>query len=91
MIYKKWKDNYLNLIQKISNRRGWNASDCNPFFYIIFDHLHKSNALSLREFKKQLKERKKNNVWCTILFFSRLIIFFNNFNNNNIERKKNHE
>jgi hypothetical protein len=46
-IYKKWKDKYLNLIQKISNRRGWNASDCNPFFYIIFDHLHKSNALNL--------------------------------------------
>ena len=60
IIYKKWKDKYLNLIQKISNRRGWNASDCNPFFYIIFDHLHKSNALSLREFKKQLKERGKN-------------------------------
>ena len=52
IIYKKWKDKYLNLIQKISNRRGWNVNiDCNPFFYIIFDHLHKSNALSLREFK----------------------------------------
>ena len=54
--YNDWKDTYLNLIQKASNRFGWSCSDINPFFYIIFDHLHKSNASSLREFKKQLKE-----------------------------------
>ena len=61
IIYKKWKDKYIDLINKISMKKGWSASDINPFFYIIYDHLHRSNALSLREFKRQLKESKKNN------------------------------
>ena len=59
-IYKKWKDKYLNLIQKASDRFGWKASDCNPWFYIIYDHLHRSNADSLREFKRKLKEVRHN-------------------------------
>lgn len=54
--YKTWKNKYIDLINKISTKKGWSTSDINPFFYIIFDHLHKSNAKSLREFKKQLKE-----------------------------------
>tara|TARA_R100000084_G_scaffold71517_1_gene31802 strand:+ start:272 stop:460 length:189 start_codon:yes stop_codon:yes gene_type:complete len=56
-IYKAWKDKYIDLINKISMKKGWSTSDLNPFFYIIFDHLHRSNADSLREFKKQLKQR----------------------------------
>lgn len=59
-IYKKWKDQYLNLIQKASDRFKWNASDCNPWFYIVYDHLHRSNADSLREFKRKLKEVRHN-------------------------------
>ena len=59
IVYKPWKDDYIDLVNKISIRKKWNASDMNPFFYRIYDHLHKSNADSLREFKKQLKERKK--------------------------------
>ena len=56
-IYKTWKDKYIDLINKISIKKRWSASNMNPFFYIIFDHLHRSNADSLREFKKQLKQR----------------------------------
>lgn len=55
IIYKPWKDYYLNLINKASLRFGWNASDMNPFFYRIYDHLHRSNANSLRQFKQELK------------------------------------
>ena len=68
MIYKPWKDTYLNLIQKASDRFGWSCSDINPFFYIIFDHLHKSNAKSLREFKKQLKESVTS--WQVLIFIA---------------------
>ena len=59
-IYKAWKDKYIDYINKASIRYGWSTSDLNPFFYIIFDHLHKSKAESLREFKKQLKQRGNN-------------------------------
>ena len=55
IIYKPWKDYYLNLINKASLRFGWNASDMSPFFYRIYDHLHRSNANSLRQFKQELK------------------------------------
>jgi len=60
MIYKKWKDIYLNIIQKASDRLGFDASDLNPWFYTIYDHLHRSNADSLREFKRKLKEVRHN-------------------------------
>lgn len=56
---KQWKDNYLTLIGKASKRLGYDASDLNAWFYIVYDHLHKSNAKSLREFKQQLKQGRK--------------------------------
>lgn len=56
----QWKDDYINLVNKASIKYGWNASDMNPFFYRIYDHLHRSNAQSFREFKRQLKERGNN-------------------------------
>jgi len=57
--FKQWKDNYLNIIGKGTKRLGYDASDMNPWFYIVYDHLHKSNAKSLREFKQQLKQGRK--------------------------------
>ena len=57
--YKPWKDKYIDLINKISIKKGWSASDMNPFFYIIFDHLHNSKAANFREFKRQLKNKEE--------------------------------
>ena len=73
-IYKAWKDKYIDLINKISMKKGWSTSDLNPFFYIIFDHLHRSNADSLREFKKQLKQR--GNKWVVLIFIATLQYYF---------------
>ena len=57
--FKQWKDNYLNIINKASKRLGYDASDLNPWFYTVYDHLHKTNANSLREFKQQQKNKGK--------------------------------
>ena len=57
--FKQWKDDYLNIINKASKRLGYDASDLNPWFYTVYDHLHKTNANSLREFKQQLKQGRK--------------------------------
>ena len=60
--FKQWKDNYLNIINRASKRLGYDASDLNPWFYTVYDHLHKTNANSLREFKQQIKQGKNNNA-----------------------------
>lgn len=57
--FKQWKDNYLNIINRASKRLGYDASDLNPWFYTVYDHLHKTNANSLREFKQQQKNKGK--------------------------------
>ena len=57
--FKQWKDNYLKIINKASKRLGYDASDLNPWFYTVYDHLHRSNANSLREFKQQIKQGRK--------------------------------
>ena len=60
MSNKNWKDIYINIINKASKRLGYSAADLNPWFYIVHDHLYRSNALSLKEFKQQLKQRGIN-------------------------------
>ena len=55
----KWKDIYINIINKATKRLGYSAGDLNPCFYIVHDHLYKSNALSLKDFKQQLKQGRK--------------------------------
>ena len=60
--FKQWKDDYLNIINKASKRLGYDASDLNPWFYTVYDHLHKTNANSLREFKQQIKQGRDNNA-----------------------------
>lgn len=60
--FKQWKDYYLNIINKASKRLGYDASDLNPWFYTVYDHLHKTNANSLREFKQQIKQGRNNNA-----------------------------
>ena len=60
--FKQWKDDYLNIINKASKRLGYDASDLNPWFYTVYDHLHKTNANSIREFKQQIKQGRNNNA-----------------------------
>ena len=60
--FKQWKDDYLNIINRASKRLGYDASDLNPWFYTVYDHLHKTNANSLREFKQQIKQGRNNNA-----------------------------
>ena len=53
-----WKDKLINLINKISKKRGWDSSDNNPFFNIV-QHIGSTDAATLRQFKKQMKEVKQ--------------------------------
>jgi hypothetical protein len=59
MTNNKWKDIYINIINKASKRLGYSAADLNPWFYIVHDHLYRSNANNLKEFKQQLKQGRK--------------------------------
>jgi hypothetical protein len=54
---KNWKDKLINLINKISKKKGWRCDDLNPYFYQI-DLLPYSNAKTLREYKQQQKASK---------------------------------
>ena len=58
-----WKDKFINLINKISKKKGWESSDINPFFNVVH-HIGSTDAQTLRQFKQQLKtktESKDNN------------------------------
>ena len=60
---KNWKDKFINLINKISKKKGWESSDINPFFNVVH-HIGSTDAQTLRQFKQQLKtktESKDNN------------------------------
>jgi hypothetical protein len=52
-----WKDKFVKLVNKINKKRGWQCDDMNPFFYQI-NLLNFSNAKTLREYKKQMKDKK---------------------------------
>mgnify|MGYP003136167366 CR=1 FL=1 len=54
---KNWKDKLINLINKISKKKGWSSNDSNPFFYQIH-FLNMTNAKSLREYKQQQKQKE---------------------------------
>lgn len=51
---KNWKDKFINLINKISKKKGWESSDINPFFNVVH-HIGSTDAQTLRQFKKQIK------------------------------------
>jgi hypothetical protein len=49
-----WKDKFINLINKISKKKGWESSDINPFFNVVH-YIGSTDAQTLRQFKKQIK------------------------------------
>ena len=53
---KNWKDKFINLINKISKKKGWESSDINPFFNVVH-HIGSTDAQTLRQFKQQLKTK----------------------------------
>ena len=54
MTINNWKDKLINLINKISTKKGWDSSDINPFFNMVH-HIGSTDAQTLRQFKKQMK------------------------------------
>ncbi len=52
-----WKTKFINLINKISKKKGWESSDINPFFNIVH-HVGSTDAQTLRQFKQQIKTIK---------------------------------
>ena len=58
MTTNNWKAKFINLINKISQKKGWESSDINPFFNIVH-HVGSTDAETLRQFKKEIKGVKK--------------------------------
>ena len=56
---KNWKDKFINLINKISKKKGWESSDINPFFNVVH-HIGSTDAQTLRQFKQQLKTKTES-------------------------------
>ena len=54
-----WKDKFINLINKISKKKGWESSDINPFFNVV-QYIGSTDAQTLRQFKQQLKTKKES-------------------------------
>ena len=54
---KNWKDKFINLINKISKKKGWESSDINPFFNVVH-HVGSTDAQTLRQFKKEIRGLK---------------------------------
>ena len=44
----------------MSNKRKWTFGDNNPYFEEVFTHMPRIKAVNLNEYKRKLKERKKN-------------------------------
>ena len=57
MTINNWKDKLINLINKISTKKGWDSSDINPFFNMVH-HIGSTDAQTLKQFKKQMKGKK---------------------------------
>ena len=58
MTTNNWKAKFINLINKISQKKGWESSDINPFFNIVH-HVGSTDAQTLRQFKKEIRGLKK--------------------------------
>tara|TARA_R110000772_G_scaffold200818_1_gene311278 strand:- start:51 stop:230 length:180 start_codon:yes stop_codon:yes gene_type:complete len=54
MSKNNWKNKFINLINKISTKKGWESSDINPFFNVVH-HVGSTDAETLRQFKKEIK------------------------------------
>ena len=57
MTTSNWKTKFINLINKISKKKGWESSDINPFFNVVH-HVGSTDAQTLRQFKKEIKGNK---------------------------------
>lgn len=62
----------LEFITRISNKRKWSFGDSNPYFDEVYTHMPKIKAVTLNEYKRKLKERKKNEK-------DRILAHFNKF------------
>ena len=52
-----WKDKRIAAINKLSKKKGWSASDTNPYFDEI-NAIYESDAKTLSEFKKEMLLKK---------------------------------
>ena len=62
----------LEFITRISNKKKWTFEDNNPYFDEVYTHMPKIKAVNLNEYKRKLKERKKDEK-------NRIIANFNKF------------
>ena len=51
-----WKDRQLAAIRKLSDKKGWNYSDSNPYFDRVFNVLCKDHIKTKPQMKKELKK-----------------------------------
>ena len=54
-----WKDKLVNLINKISTKKGWKCNDINPFFEQV-QFLGSTDAQTLKQFKQQIKTKTES-------------------------------
>lgn len=57
---EKFLDRRFKAICKISKKRGWNASDNNPFFEDVYCIMPNSKATNSKEYKQERKRYEKN-------------------------------
>ena len=65
------KDARIDFINKLSRKKGWTFGDNNPYFDELFNHMGDIKANSLRQYKKILKERQKNEKDRIISYFNK--------------------
>ena len=52
-----WKTRKINAINKLSKKKGWNASDNNPYFYLVHE-IYKTKATTPKQFKEEQNGHK---------------------------------
>lgn len=52
-----WKTRKINAINKLSKKKGWNAGDNNPYFYLVHE-IYKTKATTPKQFKEEQNGHK---------------------------------
>ena len=52
-----WKTRKINAINKLSKKKGWSASDNNPYFYLVHE-IYKTKATTPKQFKEEQNGHK---------------------------------
>ena len=52
-----WKTRKINAINKLSKKKGWSASDKNPYFYLVHE-IYKTKATTPKQFKEEQNGHK---------------------------------